>query len=81
MITIVSILMFGIGAGTGILVGGLLTTYLSNLYLVLKSEKNNRTALCINGKFYYIMPEEEYIRVDTYLAGGSQEITFIQRDN
>lgn len=31
-----------------------------NNYIEIKSNKENRTPMCVKGKFYYVVPEKEY---------------------
>lgn len=50
-----------IAVGAGFLAGFALSQYSQNSYLVMKATPKWRTALCIRGKFYYIIPESEYV--------------------
>jgi hypothetical protein len=42
----------------------ILDRYLTNKYIESKGNKEYRTPICINGKFFYIIPEKEYLERD-----------------
>jgi hypothetical protein len=54
-------------------VGEYSAKHFNNKYLALKAGKFGRTAVCIRGKFYYIIPEEEYIELDLLRLQEGQE--------
>lgn len=54
-----------IGILIGILIGSAVNERALGKEVEFKSEKTNRAAICIGGKFYYVVPEKEY--VDTAL--------------
>lgn len=56
----------------GIVVGEYSAKSFNDRYLALKAEKLGRTAVCIRDKFYYIIPEEEYIELDLLRMVGDQ---------
>jgi len=59
----------------GIVVGEYSAKSFSDKYLALKAGKLGRTAVCVRGKFYYIIPEQEYIELDLLrLQTDSQEL-------
>lgn len=56
----------------GLMVGKYLSDRSNARHLALKSEKLGRTAMCVLGKFYYIVPEKEYIEFETLWASRNQ---------
>lgn len=48
----------------GLVVGEYLAKSFNDKYLAMKAGKIGRTAACVRGKFYYIIPEEEYVELD-----------------
>lgn len=48
----------------GLVVGEYSAKHFNDKYLALKAGKFGRTAVYVRGKFYYIIPEEEYIELD-----------------
>ncbi len=55
--------LLGAALGFGFLSGAAFSSWSNNNYLVLKAAREWRTAACIRGKFYYIVPESEYNRM------------------
>lgn len=41
-------------------------------YMALKSETPNRTAINVRGKFYYVIPEKEYVELDLLRQSRNQ---------
>lgn len=50
-----------LAGGICFLAGFALSQWSQNNYLVLKAQPKWRTACCIRQKFYYIVPEAEYV--------------------
>ena len=42
------------------LLGWLLSTMSEHYYIRLKAQPQWRTAMCVSGQFYYVVPEREY---------------------
>lgn len=60
-----TILYIILSALLGLVIGECSAKYFNDRYLMLKSKKLGRTAICVQGKFfYYIVPEEEYVELD-----------------
>lgn len=49
----------------GAVVGGWLTGRSNDSYLLSKADDSyGRTAVCVRGKFFYVVPESEYVQLD-----------------
>jgi hypothetical protein len=46
------------------LLGFLCSTASSNSYIKAKADPKWRTAMCVDGKFYYVVPEREYVELE-----------------
>lgn len=54
--------MLGFCIGFGVmLIIHIFSTWLYRTMLASMAEPTDRTAVCINGQFYYIVPEGEYV--------------------
>jgi len=56
----------------GLVVGEYSAKHFNDKYLALKAGKFGRTAVCIRGKFYYIIPEQEYNELDLLRLANEQ---------
>lgn len=67
-----TILCILLSALFGLIAGNYMANYFHDRYLTLKSKKLGRTAVYSQGKFYYIVPEEEYIELDLLRLSRNQ---------
>jgi hypothetical protein len=68
-------ILWTVGFGLSLFLLGFLLSNLSNdYYLKLKAGPKYRTAMCVRGKFYYIIPEHEYVST-MVLTGGKDYAT------
>lgn len=69
------VLWLGLAAGFGL---ALLMWWLDrrswNQYLIHKAEPNGRTAVCIDGRFFFIVPAREYVETRARaIRGGHRD--------
>jgi hypothetical protein len=54
--------------GFGYLIGAIITDWQNWRYFELKAKKEYRTPICVRSKFYYIIPEQEFLDGKQYRA-------------